>query len=57
MRFHDKHLIATMDKGAFYLNFRHFMELEGKGDMTEIAEEFGISGEEVKHMKKKMSRA
>lgn len=57
MRLHDKHLVAITNKDTFHLNFHHFMELEGEYHVMEIIDEFGVSSEEVKLIKKKMSRA
>ncbi len=56
MHLHDKNLVVMLDKEIFHLNFRDFMELEGKDHMVEITDELGIAREEIKLMKKKMSR-
>lgn len=56
MRLHDKNLMAAMHKELFHLNFHHFMELEGKYNTMEIAEELGISFREVMIMRKKINR-
>lgn len=56
MRLQDKHLMALLNKEGFHCQFHTFMELDGKDDMMEIVDELGISREEVRLIKKKMSR-
>jgi len=56
MRLHDKHLVSILNKEMLHVNFRVFMELEGKDQAIETIEEFGIPREEVQGQKKKISR-
>jgi len=56
MRINDKHWSITSSKNIFNINFHQFMELEGKSNHMEIAEELGISLREVHILKKRITR-
>ncbi|WP_249871123.1 hypothetical protein [Oceanobacillus saliphilus] len=57
MRMSDKQWNVGNQKEIFSADLHHFVEPEGKGTHMEIASELGISMEEVKMLKKKLSRS
>lgn len=56
MRLHEKHSTISIHHDIFNVNFHQFMELEGKSNHLEIAEELGISLRDVHTLKKKITR-
>ncbi|MBP2256606.1 hypothetical protein [Virgibacillus alimentarius] len=56
MRIHDKQWQSTINKSINDVNFHRFIEMDGKYNAMEVAQELGISLREVKMLKKKITR-
>ncbi|WP_197046724.1 hypothetical protein [Oceanobacillus salinisoli] len=57
MRLQDKQWNAGNNKDIFGVDLHQFIDLDGHANHMEIAEELGISIEEVKMLKKKLNRS
>ncbi|WP_194709651.1 hypothetical protein [Radiobacillus deserti] len=57
MRANQKEMIVKEANDIYGVNFHRFMEVEGRLNGIEIAEEFGISLGEVKMLKEKLNRS
>jgi len=56
MRLNHKHKSVTLGKDILNIDFHQFMELEGKSNSMEIAEELGISLRDVHMLRKRINR-
>ncbi|WP_171038035.1 hypothetical protein [Aquibacillus sediminis] len=57
MRFHQKQANAQMISDTTGVHVHRAMDLEGKSNSLEIAEELGVTKNDIKKIKEKMNRS